>query len=65
MAKEMIKIQNEPEYAKDYEFVVARKYDGEYWFWGAYENGFIADKVAHEINGVIFHDVRIQGKRNR
>lgn len=65
MAKEIIKIQNEPAYAKDYEFVVARKYDGEYWFWGAYENGFIADKVAHNINGVIFHNVRIQGKRNK
>lgn len=63
MAKEMIKIQNEPAYAKDYEFIVARECDGEYWFWGAYENGFTAEKAALEIDGIIFHNVRIQGKR--
>lgn len=58
-----IKINNEPEYAKDYEHIVARLVDGEYWFWGAYEDGFVADRAASEINGVVFHNVRIQGKR--
>ena len=61
--EEKIIIHNKPDYADDYEFVVARKCDNEYWFWGAYENGFEADKVASEIGGVIFHNVRIQGKR--
>lgn len=61
--KEKIIIHNKPNYADDYEFIVARKYDNEYWFWGAYENGFIAEKAATEIDGVIFHNVRIQGKR--
>lgn len=56
-------INNMPEYAKDYEFIVARKVDDEFWFWGAYSNGFQAELVAGEINGVIFHNVRIQGKR--
>ena len=59
-----IKINNEPAYAKDYEFVVAREVDGEYWFWGAYADGFKAEQVATEIGGVIFHNVRIQGKRS-
>lgn len=58
-----IKINNEPAYAKDYEFIVARKVDDEYWFWGAYSNGFKAEQVAIEIGGIIFHNVRIQGKR--
>lgn len=61
--REVIKINNEPNYAKDYEFIVARKVDGEFWFWGAYENGFRAEQAALEINGVVFHNVRIQGKR--
>lgn len=61
--KEKIIIHNKPNYADNYEFVVARKCNNEYWFWGAYEDGFIADKAASEINGVVFHNVRIQGKR--
>lgn len=56
-------IYNKPNYADNYEFVVAEKRDGKYWFCGAYENGFEAEKAAHEIGGVIFHNVRIQGKR--
>ena len=56
-------MHNRPDYADDYEFVVARECDGEYWFWGAYENGFTAEKAAREIGGVIFHNLRIQGKR--
>lgn len=59
----MMNLMNMPEYANDYEFVVAREVDGDYWFWGAYENGFKADQIAHEIGGVVIHDVRIQGKR--
>lgn len=57
----MYNLVNAPEYASHYEFVVAREVDGDYWFWGAYTDGFKADKIAHEIGGVIFHNVRIQG----
>lgn len=60
----MDRIKNCPDYAKDYEFVVVRQDDnGDYWFWGAYENGFKAEQVCLEISGVIFHNVRIQGKK--
>ena len=58
-----ININNKPAYADDYEFVVARECDGEYWFWGAYSDGFKAEQAATEIGGVIFHNVRIQGVR--
>lgn len=57
-----IRINNKPAYASDYEFIVAREVEGEYWFYGAYADGFKAEKVAMAIDGVIFHNVRIQGK---
>lgn len=49
-------INNKPDYAKDYEFIVARECDGEYWFWGAYENSFDAERIALEIGGVVFYN---------
>ena len=59
-----IKIHNMPDYAKDYEFLVVRVVNGEYWFYGAYTNGFLADNIAVEIkNGVVVHNVRIQGRQ--
>ena len=58
-----LKINNKPEYADHYEFMVARQIDGELWFYGAYRNGFKADQIASEIGGVVIHNVRIQGYR--
>lgn len=60
---ETLVIRNEPDYAKDYEFVVAREVDGEYWFYGAYENGWDADRIAYGIGGIVFHNVRIHGRK--
>ena len=61
---EALNILNMPEYANDYEFVVVRKIDDYFWFWGAYADGFKAEQVALEIgDGLIVHNVRIQGKR--
>ncbi len=60
-----IRINNEPDYARNYEFVVCSvSSDGEYWFYGAFSDGFRAEQVALEIGGIIFHNVRIQGVRN-
>ena len=56
-------IKNMPEYANDYEFVVVRKVDDDFWFWGAYAEGYKADCIAHKVSGLIVHNVRIQGKR--
>lgn len=53
-----VKINNQPSYAKDYEFIVARECDNEWWFWGAYADGYKAEQAALEINGVVFHNVR-------
>lgn len=56
-------IKNLPEYANDYEFVVVRKIDDYFWFWGAYAEGYKAERIARDIDGLIVHNVRIQGKR--
>lgn len=58
-----IKINNMPEYANHYEFMVIRNVDDQLWFYGAYSDGFKAAEVAHEIDGLIVHNVRIQGYR--
>lgn len=60
---EMLNLINAPDYASDYEFVVARQIDDALWFWGAFADGFKAEQVALEVGGVIIHNVRIQGKR--
>lgn len=60
---EELKINNKPEYADHYEFMVARKVDGKLWFYGAYRNGFKAGQIAAEIGGIVIHNVRIQGYR--
>ena len=55
-------IHNKPDYANNYEFVVARPDEDsadEFWFWGAYEDGFMAEKAAVEIGGFVFHNERI------
>ena len=57
-------IYSKQEYADNYEFIVAREVNDEFWFYGAYTNGFKAEYVAKEINGIIFHNVRIQGKQH-
>ena len=41
------------DYAFQYEFIVYREVNGEYWFYGAYSNGVKAQAVAHEINGLL------------
>ena len=61
--KIMTTINNMPSYAADYEFIVVTKNDDELWFYGAYADGFKAEKVASDIDGIIIHNVRIQGKK--
>ena len=56
-----IKINNMSETAHKYEFIVARECDGELWYWGAYRFVWDAERAAHEIGGVIIHNVKISG----
>lgn len=51
-----VKINNLPNYANDYEFIVARKSGGEYWFWGAYSDVTRAERAAMEIGGAVIRN---------
>lgn len=53
-----INIRNMSENAHNYEFIVARFCEGDWWFYGAYKDEQKADKVAMEIGGAIFHNTR-------
>lgn len=46
-------INNLPAYASDYNYIVARICDNEFWFWGAYETFDRAQDVADEVNGIV------------
>ena len=49
-------IKNLPNYANEYKYIVARRINGELWFWGAWNNRNKANEVAIEIGGeVITH----------
>ena len=49
-------INNLPEYAKGYKWIVATESDNEYWFWGAYNDPHKAAEVAEDIDGIIYHN---------
>lgn len=46
-----IKINNMPDYGKDYKYIVATLVDGELWFYGAYNEYEKADCAANETDG--------------
>lgn len=50
----MTTIQNTPDYAKTYKYIVARKIDGELYFWGAWNDKDKASNIAHELgDGIV------------
>lgn len=44
-------INNLPNYANDYRYIVCRRVDGELWFYGAWNDADKANEVALEIGG--------------
>lgn len=52
-----------PPEAWDYEFVVVIPVDNYYQYHSHYSNGFEAERVAMNLNGMIVHNMRIQGRR--
>lgn len=49
-----VTINNVPEYAKEKgKYIVARYVDGEWWFYGAYDEG-TAGNVATDVGGEVF-----------
>ena len=48
-----VKVNNVPEYAAQYRYIVARLVDGDLWFWGAYGTMERATEAAESIDGLI------------
>ena len=46
------KINNLPQYATERKYIVVRKVDGEYWFYGAWDDRHTANEVALEEGGI-------------
>ena len=46
-------INNLPDYASEYPFIVARGEIGDLWFYGAYETLERADEVARQVDGIV------------
>ena len=57
------KIENLPEYAYQYRYIVYRKVNGHIWFWGAYDDAGEACEVAKAVDGYV-HDKGIQSERS-
>ena len=54
-----VKINNKPETADNYEYIVATLINHEYWYYGAYSDHERAVQAVEAIeNGVIFHNTR-------
>ena len=49
----MIKVNNLPEYAKNYNWLVCRVVNGELWFWGAFNDHDKAREIAIDVNGTV------------
>lgn len=47
------KVNNVPEYAMNYKYIVAIDCDDSLWFYGAWNNTEAAEKVAYENDGVV------------
>lgn len=52
MKDEKIVVKNAPAYAADCDFVVVRNIDGEYWFYGGYNECAEANRVACLVDGL-------------
>ena len=52
--KTMTIINNLPDYYTEYPFLVARVYEGNWWFWGCYKTHERAADAAWECGGEVF-----------
>lgn len=48
-----VKVNNVPEYAEEYRYLVVRDVEGKLWFWGAWNDENKARTVAREVGGLV------------
>lgn len=51
---QFIPVNNIPDYARGLKYLVARWCEGEWWFWGAWNDRNKAEEIAQRINGKVF-----------
>lgn len=51
-------INNTPDYAEEYPYIVARPCETTLWFYGAYDTEARAKEVAFEVDGLVFYNER-------
>ena len=57
----MMNINNVPAYAENMKYIVARRVNGQYWFWGAWNDRDRANEVAIEVGCVVFCNEQKKG----
>lgn len=55
-----MKVNNLPVNYSKYAFIVARRANGELWFWGAFNNRNVANEVAIEEGGIVFENNSVE-----
>jgi len=53
MGKEVKKVYNVAEGAEEYKYIVVNVVDGDFWYWGAFNNLNRASEVARELKGEV------------
>jgi len=52
----MMTIKNLPADANEYKYIIARLFDDEYWYYSATNDELLADAIAHDCYGRVFHN---------
>ena len=56
-------VKNLPEYANEYQYIVASRIDGDLWFWGAWNDMKEAINAAEKIDGeVVINNEKVLDK---
>lgn len=50
----IVTVNNCPEYAKNHKFILARNYEGELWFYGAFDDEAEVKRIATELGDNTF-----------
>jgi len=61
----MCEIKNMPKYANEHEFIVARNFENDLWFWGAFDSRREANDVAEKIEGVVIENAHFYKHKNK
>jgi hypothetical protein len=56
----MIKINNLPDNFTKYPYIVARRANGELWYWGSFKSRTNANEAALSVNGITYQTEEVE-----